>query len=77
MGSTSHLNTIILHVTRALASTINLYINTCCFCKNFKIFAMLLIGHDLHHICGLHVIGVFNLFEHCISLEIPVFNSCV
>ena len=38
---------------------------------------MLLIGHDLHHICGLHVIGVFNLFEHCISWEIPVFDSCV
>jgi hypothetical protein len=29
------------------------------------------------HICGLHVIGVFNLFEHCISLEIPVFDSCL
>jgi uncharacterized membrane protein YczE len=45
--------------------------------KNY--FAMLLIGHDLHHNCGLCVIGVFNLFEHCISLEIPVFffNSCV
>jgi hypothetical protein len=38
---------------------------------------MLLIGHDLHHNYGLHVIGVFNLFEHCLSLEIPVFNSCV
>jgi hypothetical protein len=38
---------------------------------------MLLIGHNLHHICGLQVIGVFNLFEHCISLEISVFNSCV
>jgi hypothetical protein len=38
---------------------------------------MLLIGHDLHHNCGLHVIGVFNLFEHCISLEISVSNSCV
>jgi hypothetical protein len=38
---------------------------------------MLLIGHALHHICGLHVIGMFNLFEHCISLEIPVFNSFV
>jgi hypothetical protein len=38
---------------------------------------MLLIGHDLHRNCGLHVIGVFNLFEHCISLEIPVFDSCV
>jgi hypothetical protein len=38
---------------------------------------MLLIGHDLHHICGLHVIGVFNLIEHYISLEILVFNSYV
>ena len=38
---------------------------------------MLLIGHDLHHNCGLHVIDVFNLFEHCISLEILVFDSCV
>jgi hypothetical protein len=48
-----------------------------CFRKNFKNFcAMLLIGHDLH-ICGLHVIGAFNLFEHYISLEIPVFNSYV
>jgi hypothetical protein len=45
------------------------------FIKNFKIFAMLLIGRNLHHIYGLHVIGVFNLFEHCISLEIPVFDS--
>jgi hypothetical protein len=49
---------------------------TCLFCS-VKNFAMLLIGHDLHHNCGLHVIGVFNLFEHCISLEIPVFDSCV
>jgi hypothetical protein len=47
------------------------------FVKNFKIFSLLLIRQDLHHICGLHVIGVFNLFEHYISLEIPVFNSCV
>jgi hypothetical protein len=38
---------------------------------------MLLIGHDKHHNYGLHVNGVFNLFEHCISLEIPVFDSCV
>jgi hypothetical protein len=38
---------------------------------------MLLIGHDLHHNCGLSVIGVFNLFEHYIPLEIPVFDSCV
>ena len=45
--------------------------------KNFKIFAMLLVGHDLHHIYELHVIGMFNLFEHCISLEITVFDSCV
>jgi hypothetical protein len=34
---------------------------------------MLLIGHDLHHNCGLRVIGIFNLFE----LEILVFDSCV
>jgi hypothetical protein len=52
-----------------------------CFCL-FKIFfcifvAMLLIGHDLHHNYGLCVIGVFNLFEHCISLEISVFDSRV
>jgi hypothetical protein len=39
--------------------------------------AMLLIGHDLHHSCRLCVIGVFNLFEHCISLAIPIFDSCV
>ena len=38
---------------------------------------MLLIGHDLHHNCGLHAIGVLNLPEHYISLEIPVLNSCV
>jgi hypothetical protein len=38
---------------------------------------MLLIGHNLHRNYGLHVIGVFNLFEQCISLEIPVFDSCV
>jgi hypothetical protein len=39
--------------------------------------AMLLIEQELHHNCGLHIIGMFNLFEHCISLEIPVFDSCV
>jgi hypothetical protein len=52
----------------------------CLFIKVFILFyfvAMLLIEHDLHHNCGLHVIGVFNLFEHCISLEISVFDSCV
>jgi hypothetical protein len=38
---------------------------------------MLLIGNNLHRNYGLHVIGVFNLFEYCISLEISVFNSCV
>jgi hypothetical protein len=43
----------------------------------FLFVAMLLIGHDLHRNCGVHVIGVFNLFEHCISLEIPIFDSCV
>jgi hypothetical protein len=35
--------------------------------------AMLLIGHNLHHNCELHLIGVFNVFEHCPLLEIPVF----
>jgi hypothetical protein len=38
---------------------------------------MLLIGHDLHRNYGLHAIGVLNLFEHCISLEIPTFDPCV
>jgi hypothetical protein len=52
-----------------------------CFFYVYKFFflfvTMLLIGHDLHRNCGLHVIGLFNLFEHCLSLEIPVFDSCV
>jgi sorbitol-specific phosphotransferase system component IIC len=43
----------------------------------FYFVAMLLIRHKLHHNCGLFVNGVFNLFKHCISLEIPVFDSCV
>jgi hypothetical protein len=45
-----------------------------CFCLYIIFFfVMLLIGHNLYRNCGLHVIGVFNLFEHCISLEILVF----
>jgi hypothetical protein len=48
-----------------------------CFCILYFCYAMLLIGHDLHHNCGLCVIGVFNLFERCISLEILIFDSCV
>jgi hypothetical protein len=53
-----------------------------CFCLYiifffFLFIAMLLFGHNLHCNCGLHVIGVFNVFEHCLSLEIPVFDSCV
>jgi uncharacterized membrane protein len=47
------------------------------FVYKFFCFAMLLIGHDLYHNYGLCVIGVFNLFEHCISLEISFFYSCV
>jgi hypothetical protein len=43
----------------------------------FLFVVMLLIGHNLYRNCGLHVIGVFNMFEHCLSLEIPVFDSCV
>jgi hypothetical protein len=49
-------------------------------CTKFFLFlfvVMLLIGHNLYRNCGLHVIGVFNMFEHCLSLEIPVFDSCV
>jgi hypothetical protein len=60
-----------------------------CFCLYISVFfciyifffflfiAMLLFGHNLHCNCGLHVIGVFNVFEHCLSLEIPVFDSGV
>jgi hypothetical protein len=52
-----------------------------CFYLYIKFFflfvAIFLIGHDLHRNCGLHVIGLFNVFEHCLSLEIPVFDSCV
>jgi hypothetical protein len=43
----------------------------------FLFVAMLLIGRDFHRNCGLHIIGLFNLLEHCLSLEIPVFDSCV
>jgi hypothetical protein len=43
----------------------------------FLFIATFLIGHNLHHNCGMHVIGVFNVFEHCLSLEISVFDSCV
>jgi hypothetical protein len=64
-----------------------LFICLFCFCmyifvfvmyiQNFLFVTMLLIGHDLHRNCGLHVIGLFNLFEHCLSLEASVFDSCV
>jgi hypothetical protein len=46
-----------------------MYISVCLYIKIFFLFvAMLLIGHDLHRNCRLHVIGVFNMFEHCLSL---------
>ena len=46
--------------------------------KFFLLFiAMLLIRHNLHRNCGLYVIGVFNVFEYSLSLEIPVFDSGV
>jgi hypothetical protein len=46
-----------------------MYISVCLYIKIFFLFvAMLLIGHDLHRNCGLHVTGVFNMFEHCLSL---------
>jgi hypothetical protein len=39
---------------------------------------MLLTEHDIHCNYGLHAIGVFNLFEYDISLEILMFDdSCV
>jgi hypothetical protein len=39
------------------------------FLSIYKIFyflfiAMVLFGHNLHRNCGLHFIGLFNLFEH-------------
>ena len=34
-------------------------------------------GITYHHNCGLYVIDVFDSFEYCISLEIPVFDSYV
>jgi hypothetical protein len=50
-----------------------------CFCLfiNFFFFLICCYLGNLHRNCGLYVIGVFNLFEQCISLEIPVFDSCV
>ena len=57
---------------------LSIYICFCLYMKFLFLFvAMLLIRHNLHRKCGLHVIGVFNLFEHYISLEIPIFYSCV
>jgi hypothetical protein len=60
--------------------TIGLYIFVfACVCIYIYIYkiAMLLIGHDLHRNYALHIIGVLNLFEHCILLEILVFDSYV
>jgi hypothetical protein len=55
-----------------------IYLFLLCIYKFFFLFVtMLLIGHNLHRNCGLHVIGLFNLFEHCLSLEILVFDLCV
>jgi hypothetical protein len=54
-----------------------LFLSVYKFFFSFFFVAMLLFGHNLHCNCGLHVIGVFNVFEHCLSLEIPVFDSCV
>ena len=56
---------------------LSVYSHFCLYIKFFIFVAMLLIEHNLLRNCGLHVIGVFNLFEHCISLKIPVFDSCV
>ena len=56
---------------------LSVYIRFCLHINFFIFVAMLLIGHNLHHNCGLNVISMFNLFEHCILLEILVFDSCV
>jgi hypothetical protein len=45
------------------------YLFICVKKNKNKNCAMLLIGHRLHHNCGLHVIGVFNLFEQCRNLN--------
>jgi hypothetical protein len=43
---------------------LHVYICFCLYIKFFFLFvAMLLIGHNLYRNCGLHVIGVFNLFN--------------
>jgi hypothetical protein len=87
-GSSSHCNVFLATLGTMCHLNLGVWTNTlfvclficvfCLFCYIKKFcFAMLLIGHDLHHNCGLCAIGVFNLFEHCISLEIPVFDSCV
>jgi hypothetical protein len=50
------------------------------FLSIYKFFFFLLLCcylGDLHRNCGLYVISVFDLFEQCISLEIPVFDPCV
>jgi hypothetical protein len=44
------------------------YVYNFCIFFLFLFVAMLLIGHNLNRNYGLHIIGVFNLFEHCISL---------
>jgi hypothetical protein len=75
LGTMCHLSSRVW--TNTLFVSFYLYIFVfCLFIKFFVFVDMLLIGHDLHHICGFHVISVFNLFEHCISLKIPVFNLC-
>jgi hypothetical protein len=67
--------------TLSVCSVLFVYLLFCLFLSVYKFFflfvVMLLIGHNLHHNYGLHVIGVFNMFEHCLSLEIPIFDSCV
>jgi hypothetical protein len=85
LGTMCHLSlgvwTNILSVLFVLFTYFVLFLHVyICFCLYiFFLFfvAMLLIGHNLYRNCGLHVIGVFNLFEHCLSLEIPIFYSCV
>jgi hypothetical protein len=85
LGTMCHLslgvwtNTLSVLFVYLLVLFLSVYIYFCLYIKFFFFLfvAMLFFRHNLHCNCGLHVIGVFNVFEHCLSLEISVFDSCV
>jgi Ca2+/Na+ antiporter len=72
LGTMCHLSLGVWTNTLSVYSSV-LFVFVCIY----NIYALLLFRHNLHHNYGLHVNGVFNLFEHYISLEILVFDSCV